>query len=173
MYERIQEFSKTDVTTSFLLANIQGNLVERKAYLTFPEQGQITLLHLACIEGDLRAVEMMLSSGFDPNAELADGKTPFFYAIQPGHILIAKLLIEYGVNCHAAFTINGYETDFFGNIKSTKKNSFPVHIAAAMNQCDMLKLLCKEYCANADYLLEDGRSCLYLACAAGFAFSYG
>ncbi|XP_076763240.1 tonsoku-like protein [Xylocopa sonorina] len=61
------------------------------------EKGE-TQLHVACINGNIEAVEKLLESGHTTNIRDHFGWTPLHEAANHGHIEIAKLLLKHGAN---------------------------------------------------------------------------
>ncbi|XP_021771247.1 uncharacterized protein LOC110735376 [Chenopodium quinoa] len=56
-------------------------------------------LHCAARQGDLGAVQLLTSKGYDVNAADGDGYTPLMLAAREGHAQICKLLIMKGASC--------------------------------------------------------------------------
>lgn len=56
-------------------------------------------LHCAARQGDLGAVRLLTSKGYDVNAPDGDGYTPLMLAAREGHAHICKLLIMLGASC--------------------------------------------------------------------------
>lgn len=56
-------------------------------------------LHCAARQGDIAAVQLLTSKGYDVNAPDGDGYTPLMLAAREGHSHICELLIMKGVRC--------------------------------------------------------------------------
>ncbi|NXR26998.1 BARD1 protein, partial [Cinclus mexicanus] len=66
-----------------------------------------TLLHVACIKGDLAAVEQLLKNGADPNVKDNAGWTPLHEACNHGHREVVELLLQH----RALVNTTGYQND--------------------------------------------------------------
>lgn len=55
-----------------------------------------TCLHIASLRSDLRAVDILLKAGLDPNARGDMGNTPLHYATKRGNANVASRLIAGG-----------------------------------------------------------------------------
>lgn len=55
-----------------------------------------TCLHIAALRNDLRAVEILLGAGLDPNALGDMGNTPLHYATTSGYSNVAGRLVDGG-----------------------------------------------------------------------------
>jgi ankyrin repeat protein len=55
-------------------------------------------LHIASLRGELRAVELLLEAGLDPNARGDMGNTPLHYATTRGNSNVANCLIAGGAS---------------------------------------------------------------------------
>ncbi|KAE9599519.1 putative ankyrin repeat-containing domain-containing protein [Lupinus albus] len=58
-------------------------------------------LHCAARRGDLDAVKLLTSKGYDVNVPDGEGYTPLILAAREGHGSICEHLISYGANCNA------------------------------------------------------------------------
>ena len=63
--------------------------------------GGFYALHCAARRGDLDAVKLLSSKGYDVNIPDGDSYTPLMLAAREGHGLICELLISHGANCNA------------------------------------------------------------------------
>jgi ankyrin repeat protein len=69
--------------------------------LTDPNQigiGEDAPIHIACLEGELEDVEIMVSAGADINLIGDIGNTPLHYAVSGGNLMVVKRLIELGAS---------------------------------------------------------------------------
>lgn len=55
-------------------------------------------LHIAAINGDLRAIELLLDEGVELNARGEGGMTPLLYAVAHARFEAVKLLLERGAD---------------------------------------------------------------------------
>jgi ankyrin repeat protein len=65
-----------------------------------------TPLHVACIWGDLGAVELLLESGADPDAAGDLGCTPLYHAVNFGFVRCAGRLLQAGASPDALNELN-------------------------------------------------------------------
>ncbi|XP_041118782.1 BRCA1-associated RING domain protein 1 [Polyodon spathula] len=84
-----------------------------------------TLLHLACIKGDVSSVEQLLESGADPNLKDHAGWTPLHEACNHGHVKVVELLLQQG----ALLNTTGYQ------------NESPLHDAVKNGHAGIVELL--------------------------------
>ncbi|KEH22084.1 ankyrin domain protein [Medicago truncatula] len=63
--------------------------------------GGFYALHCAARRGDLDAVTLLTSKGFDVNVPDGEDYTPLMLAAREGHASLCKLLISYGAHCNA------------------------------------------------------------------------
>ncbi|MGH0132561.1 UNVERIFIED_CONTAM: hypothetical protein FKN15_067947 [Acipenser sinensis] len=84
-----------------------------------------TLLHLACIKGDVSSVEQLLESGADPNLKDHAGWTPLHEACNHGHVKVVELLLQQGV----LLNTTGYQ------------NESPLHDAVKNGHAGIVELL--------------------------------
>jgi ankyrin repeat protein len=54
-------------------------------------------MHLACDEGNLKIVEILIKSKIDLNLRTRDKKTALHFSVLRGYIDISKLFIENGI----------------------------------------------------------------------------
>jgi ankyrin repeat protein len=118
-------------------------------------------LHIACWDGTINAVEMLLRENFDPSAKTTDlGWTPLHYAIRRKRYQVIKLLLEHGAKNRrdmngitplhfAAEVCSGghFSTilDYFG-VKSMRDildgaGRDPIHYAAFAGNLKVIKIL--------------------------------
>ncbi|MCD4699053.1 MAG: ankyrin repeat domain-containing protein, partial [Phycisphaerae bacterium] len=69
---------------------------------TQPGKGAMTPLHEAAAGGHGQTVEVLISSGSDPNARDAQGRTPLHLAARFGHEDVAGRLLRHGADINAA-----------------------------------------------------------------------
>jgi len=62
---------------------------------------EMTLLHLACKEGNLELIQRLLAAGADINATTKDGCTPLLYAALLGHVEVVQFLLAAGADINA------------------------------------------------------------------------
>ncbi|XP_057982174.1 uncharacterized protein LOC131167386 [Malania oleifera] len=62
--------------------------------------GGFYALHCAARRGDLAAVRLLTSKGYDVNVCDGNGYTPLMLAAREGHGLVCELLISYGAHCN-------------------------------------------------------------------------
>ncbi|KYM99255.1 Tonsoku-like protein, partial [Cyphomyrmex costatus] len=91
------------------------------------EKGE-TPLHVACINGDIGAVEKLLSSGHSTNVRDHYGWSPLHEAANHGYVEVAKLLLKHGANVN----------DPGG---PSCKGVTPLHDAASCGHSSMMHLL--------------------------------
>jgi len=72
-----------------------------------PSQGASPLI-LAAERGHKDVVQLLLTSGADPNLADEDGFTPLLDAVDDGHFEVAKLLLDYGADPNIANKVDGY-----------------------------------------------------------------
>lgn len=63
-----------------------------------PELYKTTPLHLACANGELVLVDLLLEHGAEVNAKTSTGATPLHKAIEARHLQTVKALVEHGAN---------------------------------------------------------------------------
>ncbi|KAJ4773226.1 ARF-GAP domain 1 [Rhynchospora pubera] len=96
---------QTGSSTSFETASSScgggmGEMEERIADQAESCEG-FSLLHLACREGDLGMVELLLQYGASVNSVDAQGRAPLHHCVLKGRALFAKLLLSRGADPHA------------------------------------------------------------------------
>ena len=65
-------------------------------------------LIFAAERGHKDVVQLLLTSGADPNLADEDGFTPLLDAVNDGHFEVAKLLLDYGADPNIANKVDGY-----------------------------------------------------------------
>ena len=60
-----------------------------------------TPLKIACVQGNVAAIEALITVGADINARNEDGYTALHHAVSQGHVAAATLLIERGADMDA------------------------------------------------------------------------
>ncbi|KAL0102574.1 hypothetical protein PUN28_018102 [Cardiocondyla obscurior] len=109
------------------------------------EKGE-TQLHVACINGDINAVERLLSSGHSTNVRDHCGWSPLHEAANHGYVDIAELLLKHGANVN----------DPGG---TSCKGVTPLHDAAYCGHFSMMRLL-MQYGATVALKTHDGDTVL-------------
>jgi hypothetical protein len=97
-------------------------------------------LHIACENGHIEVVRLLVEAGADKDKAMANGYTPLFIACQNGHVEVVRLLVEPGAD-------NGHPM----TIKCT-----PLFAACKMGHIEVVQLLVeagadKEKCAIDGY----------------------
>jgi ankyrin repeat protein len=83
-----------------------------------PNKDQTTALHLACLEGNKEAVELLIQSGANVNMRDSEGFTPLFLAIKLENLEIIKLLVQ----AKADWKISSYYGDNLFSLLEEVKN---------------------------------------------------
>lgn len=79
----------------------ENSLFKRyKTTIDYPDVDGNTLLHYACMLGDLEKVKELIAQGADLNKESAIDYSPLRYALYYGHLEVAKWLFEQGATCY-------------------------------------------------------------------------
>lgn len=109
------------------------------------EKGE-TQLHVACISGNVEAVEKLLVAGHSTQVRDHFGWTPLHEAANHGHIEVAKLLLQHGadVNDPGSLMCQGVT---------------PLHDAASCGNTSMMQLLI-EHGANVELKANEGDTVL-------------
>ncbi|EFN66748.1 NF-kappa-B inhibitor-like protein 2, partial [Camponotus floridanus] len=105
-----------------------------------------TQLHVACINGDIGAVEKLLSSGHPTNVRDHCGWSPLHEAANHGYVDIAELLLRHGANVNDP-----------GGMSC--KGVTPLHDAACCGHFSMIQLLI-QHGANVKLKTHDGDTVL-------------
>jgi len=87
----------------------------------WPEEIQVTAMHIAILYGHVEMVRLLLEKGFNIEANDGDGKTPLHMAALTGHIGLTELLLERGAN---------------PNVLNKEQNS-PLHLAILSPKTDL------------------------------------
>ncbi|XP_032680822.1 tonsoku-like protein [Odontomachus brunneus] len=109
------------------------------------EKGE-TQLHVACIDGDIGAVERLLSSGHPANVRDHCGWSPLHEAANHGHVEVAEALLKHGAN-----------VDDPGG--ASCKGITPLHDAASCGHFSVMQLL-MQHGANLTLKTHDGDTVL-------------
>eukprot|EP00758_Cryptobia_borreli_P003635 Tbor_TRINITY_DN3883_c0_g1::TRINITY_DN3883_c0_g1_i1::g.5638::m.5638 len=124
--------AQEDGCTALWLAAEAGNLSIIQLLMKYKvnisatkEPGHITPLYIACQNGHVGVVDLLLMNGASPNIAKQNGSTPLHIAAQQGHIDICRLLIRYGAQ-HSPRNIQGV---------------IPLHLAAYQGHDKVVKLL--------------------------------
>eukprot|EP00301_Raphidiophrys_heterophryoidea_P023065 c7062_g1_i2.p1 GENE.c7062_g1_i2~~c7062_g1_i2.p1 ORF type:complete len:145 (+),score=27.81 c7062_g1_i2:196-630(+) len=107
-----------------------------------------TALHIACIRGDLKVVEVLIAQHADPICTDLENRTPLFTAALAGHIALVEYLLETPAS-------TGME------IPSLDGHT-PLFAACWRGHLTVAKLL-QQHGANIDHKDTQGRSMLVLA----------
>jgi ankyrin repeat protein len=110
-----------------------------------------TLLILACILGDNKAVKKMIDARVDVNTGQLEGKTPLMHACWRGHTTVVSILLEAGAKIHARG--GGGKTAL---------------IHACVGGYDTVVSQLIEAGVNVDAKDKDGNTALMEACAGGY-----
>lgn len=62
-------------------------------------------MHLACEEGDMKAVQSWLKAGGNVNTRFEEGKTPLRVAYENGHVELMRLLLEKGAEPTVSYEV--------------------------------------------------------------------
>jgi len=122
--ELFQQLQGAPSPVAFFNLNIWGNRFEHHTHwpslehllefmvddLMFPEPATVNMrkgdgdtpLHVACVWGDISAVEMLLTAGAQPNAFGDCGCTALYDAVSLGQVHCAKLLLAAGASADDA-----------------------------------------------------------------------
>lgn len=87
------------------------NRIEISFYPSYP-------IILAIINGNIRAVELLLNYGVDVNASDTNGKTSLMYAAENDRFEIAKLLVERGANIFVTYQQETINAMWFAEINN-------------------------------------------------------
>ncbi|KAJ6751472.1 hypothetical protein OIU85_001954 [Salix viminalis] len=88
-----------------LNGNVENHDLFEKVMLEFALQmgnrdaGGFYALHCAARRGDIDAVKLLMSRGYDVNVPDGDGYTPLMLAAREGHVSTCELLISHGAQC--------------------------------------------------------------------------
>jgi hypothetical protein len=101
-------------------------LIAHGADVEKPDSGDgSTPLCVACLNGHLEIVQMLLQAGADPNKAKTSGTTPLYFCAQGDHLPIAKLLIKAGAEAN----------------KPAFRGFTPLQVASDNGHREMIKLL--------------------------------
>ena len=104
-------------------------------------------MHVACANGHIETVKVLLNTHCDVNAVNKDGCTALFLATQNKHLQVVKMLVKRGVDV---------------NIASNAGFS-PLHVAADTSQVEVVRCLLEVKSANIDAVTKHGDTPLMLA----------
>jgi ankyrin repeat protein len=113
-------------------------------------------MHVACKEGHLECVQLLLEQGGSLNQRNKVGNTPLHMAARHGRLAVATTLLKsakgrLAKGCHSAL----------GSITNTKGRT-PLHLAAAKGDVDLLALLLS-YRPRLEAVDVEGKTALYCA----------
>jgi len=66
--------------------------------MTFRTPEGDSCLHIAALRGDVRAVQLLLDQGMDPDVRGDMGSTPLHHATRRQHVTVARILLEHGAS---------------------------------------------------------------------------
>jgi uncharacterized protein len=101
-------------------------LLERGANANTTDQYGVSLLMLACVNGNASIVDRLLKAGADPNSASPGGETALMTASRTGSAAAIKILLAHGAGVNAAERVRGQTALMW---------------AAANNQVDAIKAL--------------------------------
>lgn len=143
-------------------------------------------LLVAVSRNHARFVGLLLDRGAPVDVKDTEGRTPLMAAVKQGHLQIARRLVEKGAEIDAtqkhgrsalmlALSYRRHEVarwlvDEQGASVETKDHAgwTPLHVAAASNDSDMVKLLVQKAATKAGATNRDGKTALDLAVEKGF-----
>lgn len=73
---------------------IRSLILENQTDVNVGESHGIKPLHIAAINSDLRAIEMLLNAGADPGQVDKRNRTPLYYAVECGHAEATQMLLS-------------------------------------------------------------------------------
>lgn len=141
----LEDLSDMEVEESVKETNIVRKRTRRAFAIKRNEKGE-TQLHVACINGDISAVERLLSSGHPTNVRDHYGWTPLHEAANHGYVDIVELLLKHGTNVNDPGSISC-------------KGMTPLHDAACCGHFSVMQLL-MQYGANITLKTHDGETVL-------------
>ena len=102
LYQRFQESELATKAKNLLMRKVENeNMVERKRINSTGREDDLTALHIASREGNLKEAKRFLDSGANVYAKDALGKTALHYAAQNGHSEIVNELLKKGAAVNA------------------------------------------------------------------------
>ncbi|VDI17281.1 Hypothetical predicted protein [Mytilus galloprovincialis] len=122
---------------------------------TNPKDGWPTL-HVACLNGHIEVVTVLIDSGFNINDTTADGYTPLYLACQNGHYDTVKLLLG----------LSSLTLTYVDSTIKDKKGLSVLHAACLKGHTQIVKLLI-DIGMNVNEASNDGQTPLYVACRRG------
>lgn len=145
-----------------------------------------TLLHKACVGGQVRVAKYLLDNGASVNGVTKKGSMPIHVGGRAGHVEIVKLLIDYGASIdsrttdcwtvlHESCDNNKIEMVNFLLRQNAKVNTInekgntPLHAACEKGNLEIVKILL-EHGAEKDAENVDGFTPLLRACTNGHLF---
>ena len=106
---------------------------------------KLTMMHLACMAGELEAVKYLITAGANKEAFDSQLRTPLFYAVESQSIELVREL------CAWRAILYGQDIQGFT----------PLHLAAFSGNIELASLICST--ANIDKRCNIGFTALYLA----------
>ncbi|MCX5923124.1 MAG: ankyrin repeat domain-containing protein, partial [Candidatus Dependentiae bacterium] len=102
LYQRFQESELATKAKNLLMRKVENeHMVERKRINATGREDDLTALHIASREGNLKEAKRFLDSGANVYAKDALGKTALHYAAQNGHSEIVNELLKKGAAVNA------------------------------------------------------------------------
>lgn len=97
-----EQFKDCNDATAANKAIVDSPYTRYKTDLNFADRSGNTLLHFACLEGDLEAVKTYISQGADMNVASREyyGLSPIGIALNKGQLDLAQFLFEQGALCN-------------------------------------------------------------------------
>lgn len=141
----LEDLSDLEVEENVKQSSVTRKRGRRTTMMKRNEKGE-TQLHVACINGDIHAVEKLLSSGHAINVRDYCGWTPLHEAANHGYVDIAELLLKHGAN-----------VDDPGG--ASCKGVTPLHDAACCGHFSIMQLL-MQYGANVTLKTHEGDTVL-------------
>jgi ankyrin repeat protein len=172
-------YGRTPLMNSVENLEVAKLLIENGADLAKRDEKGSTALHMACEEGEVDVVQLLIDAKADVNAQNNDGRTPLMW-VKEG--LLAKLLIENGADLEVEDD-TGSTTLYYACLRGVEVVHILIDAKADVNaqniygrtplmnsveNLDVAKLLI-ENGADLAKKDEDGNTALHMACDKGVA----
>jgi len=115
----------------------------------------LTPLHQAALHGNIKAVELLLSSGADINKRAIMNTTPLHWAVASHNTDIVRLLLDKGADINAINASSSIDIDI--------RPGTALHMALAVNMSDIIELLLARG-ALINLKNTEGNTPLHIAC---------